>query len=119
MARTWVLDTDTKGTGAQMVPLDRTEEPSKRRTAPDVVAPKRPAKPAAGPQPKAPRRFKVGDVMTRQPLAEDVGVAEAVEALRGVRSVVDVTVHLWDDAAEDWRQLTLGERRALWNLRDR
>jgi hypothetical protein len=38
MAKTWVLDTDTKGTGAQMVPLEKVQKknddaPRKRRTA--------------------------------------------------------------------------------------
>jgi hypothetical protein len=109
MAKTWILDTDTKGTGAQMVPLEETKERPQRRTAPDVVAPERPRKETAAPGPSRPRRFKVVDVMTRQALAEDAGVRATVDVLRDVRSVVDVTIHVWDEDNERWRQLTRRE----------
>jgi hypothetical protein len=51
MPKTWVLDTDTKGTGAQMVPLETVEERNReRRGAParprNRAAPKRPDRPA-------------------------------------------------------------------------
>jgi hypothetical protein len=55
MAKTWILDTDTKGTGAQMVPLEETKERPQRRTAPDVVAPERPRKETAAPGPSRTR----------------------------------------------------------------
>jgi hypothetical protein len=52
MAKTWVLDTDTKGTGARMVPLEDTlkkPEPEARPAAParKRAEPSRPRKPAA------------------------------------------------------------------------
>jgi hypothetical protein len=40
MAKTWVLDTGTKGTGAQMLPLE------KALPKPDEEAPKQPRRPA-------------------------------------------------------------------------
>jgi hypothetical protein len=42
MAKTWVLDTETKGTGANVVPLERVQ----RRPEPPDAPPKRPKRPA-------------------------------------------------------------------------
>jgi hypothetical protein len=39
--------------------------------------------------------------------------------LKGIRSVVDVTIWRWDYETEQWRLLSLDERRAIWQLRDR
>jgi hypothetical protein len=112
-----VLDTETKGTGANMVPLERV---LKRRSdgVPGFSLPAR--RPAEAPeQRRAPYRFKVVDLMTRQVLADDVDARHAVEALEAVRSIVDVTVHVWDDGAEQWRRLTFGETKSLWEQRRR
>jgi hypothetical protein len=118
MAKTWVLRTDTKGTGAQMVPL---ESATRRPTAiePVLVPRRRPGEPApepAVPEPSAPHRFRVVDLMTRETLAEDASTKEAVDALAGVRSVVDVNVYVWSQPRGRWRPLTQGERKALWAL---
>lgn len=49
MAKTWVLDTDTKGTGARMVPLEDVLEKPQAKAAPPAPA----RKPAPGsPRPK-------------------------------------------------------------------
>jgi hypothetical protein len=116
-SKVWVLDTETKGTGAQMVPLESVLE--KPRPRPEPLVPPRKARPKAGPvaAPSAPRRFKVVDVATREVLAEDAGVRRTLEVLRDVRSVVDVNVHVWEPADERWRLLTLRERRLLWERR--
>jgi hypothetical protein len=114
VAKTWVLHTETKGTGAQMVPLESvqkrasTTEPVFVRR-PDAAAPE----PAAESLPRAPRRFRIVDVMTRQVLADDVGAREAVDALRDVHSVVDVNIYVWQDEPPRWRLLTLGDQRTL------
>ena len=116
MGKTWVLRTDTKGTGAQMVPLESTEqrpgavEPVWVRREPSRSAP------AAAPQPPAPRRFRIVDVMTRQTLAEDASAREAVDALRDVRSPVDVSVYVRRSEGDRWRALAMPERRTLWEL---
>jgi hypothetical protein len=52
MAKTWVLDTETKGTGANVVPLEKVQRRPEERPAP---RPKRPAptgKPAPRRQPR-------------------------------------------------------------------
>jgi hypothetical protein len=115
MSKTWVLHTETKGTGAQMVPLERT---GKRTSATEPVFVRRPGRadqpePAA-PEPKVPHRFRIIDVMTRQTLVDDALTREAVDALKGVRSLVDVNVYVWRE--DHWRLLTLPEQRAMWDL---
>ena len=115
MAKTWVLRTETKGTGAEMVPLEKVEQRSSA-TKP-VFVPREPVR-RAEPEalPKAPKRFKIVDVMTRQPLIEDAGARETVDALKPVRSVVDVSVYVWQEEDDRWRLLSLAEQRAMWDL---
>ena len=98
MGKTWVLHTETKGTGAQVVPLESVTKRSSVQAP--VFVPREPAprEPEAV-KPRPPRRFRVVDVMTRQALADDVGAREAVEALRDVRSIVDVNVFVWEEGA--------------------
>jgi hypothetical protein len=124
MAKTWVLDTETKGTGAEMVPLEKVQQ--KRRSAKaGVRAPerrrrfrfaKREPEPPAD-MPRQPRRFKVVDVMTRRVLAEDVAVRRVLELLGESRSVVDSIVYVWDREHGDWRPLTMREQKLLWDQR--
>jgi len=51
MAKVWVLDTETKGTGANVVPLEKLQ---RRPEPPSRPAPKRPA-PPDGQTPRKPR----------------------------------------------------------------
>jgi hypothetical protein len=117
MGKVWVLDTETKGTGAHVVPLEQVLRKPAPEAEPLFVPPKRASRPAPEPEPRPPLRFKVVDVMTEEVLAEDVGLAGAVDLLEGIRSVVDVRTYVWEPAAADWRLLTLGEQKALWELR--
>jgi hypothetical protein len=116
---TWVLRTDTKGTGAQMVPLeDVLRKPGSDRIQGFKIGPLR--APATGePEPEGPHLFKIVDVMTRQVLGEDVDARETVRLLEDVGSIVDVSVYVWEPASERWRMLTFGETRALWEYRGR
>lgn len=121
MAKIWVLDSETKGTGAQMVPLEKVIRKKRRTGDRPVFVPRKPAepRPVPAPAPRAPRLFKVVDVMTREVLAEGAGAAATIDLLKQVRSVVDVTISVWEPKHDKWRLLTLGERKALWRLRDR
>lgn len=56
--------------------------------------------------------------MTRETLADRVSTAEAVEALQGLRSPVDINIYVWREQPARWRLLTLEEKRMLWDLRD-
>src|SRR3954454_126876 len=113
--KTWVLDTETKGTGAQMVPLDGRRSVDAR----GLVVFQRKAKPEKPPEPKLPRKFKVVDVMTKRVLAEGADTRTTVELLEGLRSLVDVSVQVWEDKAGEWQQLTQREAQMLWSLRHR
>jgi hypothetical protein len=122
MARTWVLDTATKGTGAAMVPLEKTlERPQRERELALVNWGRPPGPPNAQPaeRPPAPTLFKVVDVMGARTLAENVGAREAVRALEGLRSVLDARISVWSPGRGRWRLLTLEEAKALWAFRGR
>ena len=115
MGNRWILHTETKGTGAQMVPLESVE---KRSSAIEpVFVPRKPDTPVQppAPEPRQPRRFKVVDLMTRQELADDVLAREALDVLRDARSIVDVNVYVWQEDRERWRPLTFAERRVMWD----
>jgi hypothetical protein len=119
MAKTWVLDTETKGTGAQMVPLEKVEGGSAGKSRLNRAGPTRRAPAADAPPPRPPASFKVVDVRSGRVLIEGAGIRETVALLEGVRRVVDVTIHVWDPDAAEWRQLSHGARRKVWALRDR
>jgi hypothetical protein len=118
MGRVWVLHTETKGTGAEMVPLEKALNRREPAFAPVLGAGKRPP-PSPDPPAKAPHKFKVVDVMTREVLAVDADARAAVDLLKGFRSIVDVHVYVWEPKRPGWRLLSLGEQRLLWALRDR
>ena len=116
VGKVWVLDTETKGTGAQMVPLEKTlrqpaSEPARRRARP---IPKRKPRERA-PGPAAPRRFRVIDARSRTTLADDVSTREAIEVLRDVEQKVDASVYVWEPRADMWRLLTRRELSLLWD----
>jgi hypothetical protein len=128
MGKVWVLDTETKGTGAQMVPLEKVLE--RRRSAPSgdrISVIRRGADSGPGgavaadeaAEPRPPRRFRVVNSITRQVLADDATTQEAVEALGRVRSVIEATVYVRDGAADEWIPLTLREQKAMWEFRGR
>ena len=86
---------------------------------PGFVFPKlKPAEPASR-EPKAPRHFKVVDVVSHEVLVEDADARETVSVLENVRSIVDVTIWVWQPEQERWRMLSLEDARALWEYRGR
>jgi hypothetical protein len=98
-----------------MVPLERAPERDFKRE-PGFVLPKLRDSGQASDEPRAPRRFRVLSVLTRAPLAEDVDARAAVDALKGVRSIVDVNVYVWQEERGRWRLLTFPEQRVMWEL---
>ena len=116
MAKRWVLDTETKGTGAELLPLEKVLKRAESSRGPVIVGPKPEPRPAPEPEPKQPPRFKVVDVMSEQVLSEGVDLRATLRVLAQKRSVVDVRVYLWDDAGEAWRRLSIGEHKTLWRL---
>src|SRR4051794_10239399 len=117
MAKVWILDTETKGTGAQMVPLEKAQSKGQGRGV--VVAPEPKTPPEKAPAPKGPRKFKVVDVVTRETLAEGAGARATADLLKEVRSIVDISVHVWEESAGEWQELSQREKRMLWDLAHR
>jgi hypothetical protein len=120
MAKTWILETHTKGTGANIVPLEH-DEPARERPAERkaklFVPRKRAPRPAPQPAPRTPPRFRVVEVTTQRVLADGASTRATVDLLRDVRSVVDVAISVWSEKDGRWRLLTHGEQKALWDLR--
>jgi hypothetical protein len=124
MAKAWVLDTDTKGTGAEMVPLEKLERQRQRARDRERISvirrtPFPPEEPTGESERDAERRFKLMNVLSRKVLGDGVGPREAVELLEGVRSVVDVRIYVWEPELEDWRALSLREKKLMWEFRGR
>ena len=122
MAKIWVLDTETKGTGAEMVPLEKALEG--KRSAPErerISVIKRKAKgseqettePERDAEPRGPRRFRVVHAISGRLLAADAGAREVAELLDGMRSVADARVDVWEAEQDAWRPLTLREQKLL------
>jgi hypothetical protein len=119
MGKTWVLDTGTKGTGAEMVPLEKVLKKPAPGPGPAVAARKTAARPPTEPEPRPQRLFKVIDVMSRQVLAENADTRATMDLLSRIPGIVDVRIYTWQPRSERWRLLTLAEQRAMWELRDR
>ena len=117
MPKTWILDTETKGTGAHMKPLEpaRAKPDDARELA--LVTLERPPRPAPEQPPPEPLRLKVVDVLGARTLGEDVDVREAVRLLEGVRSALDVRVFVRAGADSKWRLIGRDELRTLWGFR--
>ncbi|HEY1775659.1 MAG TPA: hypothetical protein VGG41_05800 [Solirubrobacteraceae bacterium] len=118
MAKVWVLDTSTKGTGATMVPLESVLRKPGGRSEPIYVPPPRAPKAPAPAEARPKRLFKVIDVRSRQVLAEGATARATIELLGGVRSIVDVNVYVWMPSKGRWRLLSFDEQRLLWSRRD-
>jgi hypothetical protein len=114
--KTWVLDTGTKGTGAEMVPLEKVLRTPGPGPEPAVVSKRRRQPVAREPELRPARKFKAVDVMTGRVLAEDVDARAALEVLAEARSVVDVRVYVWQPRAERWRLLSVAEQKAMLSL---
>ncbi len=118
MAKTWVLDTETKGTGANVVPLEKVLKGPSRELELATVRLERPPRPDGEPEQAAgPLTFKVLDIRSGELLAEGIEARATVDLLEGVGSIVDVRIYVWMQKAARWRLLTLDEQRALWLFR--
>jgi hypothetical protein len=117
MAKVYKLDTETKGTGAAVVPLR--PEGSRATTAGEpIYVPRKPRpRPEPEPEPRAPRRFRVMDVESRRLLADGADLRATLDVLGTVRSSVDVRVEVLQPQSGRWRQLTLAEQGRLWARR--
>jgi hypothetical protein len=93
MAKVWVLDTETKGTGANVVPLEKVVRPPEEREAP----PKASATPRERPAPARPRRSQPAEPErtttalppghVRKKATGEIGKVLAVDARAGTATV--------------------------------
>jgi hypothetical protein len=98
-----------------MVPIDPFERPDPKRAKKVWVPPKRRPREPTPPEPRAPRRFRIVDVLSRQVLQEDGGVRETLELLAGIDRMHDVSLSIWEPREERWRLLGITETRAVWD----
>ncbi len=117
MGKTWILDTETKGTGAHMVPLEKALQKRSRKEDLAVVTLEGPPGVPEPVAPPAPLNFKVVDIRSSEVLAEGIDARATVDLLEGVGSVVDVRIYVWAPLSKRWRLLTLDEQKALWGFR--
>ena len=116
VAKTWVLDTETKGTGAHVAPLRDAGGGRAREAELALVQLTRPPRPPSPSEPPAKTTFRVVDVLSGEVLGEDLDARDAVEALAGMRTALDARVYLRHGANARWRLLSLADTRRLWAL---
>jgi hypothetical protein len=93
MAKTWVLDTETKGTGANMVPLEKVLKEPGSEEAPTARPRKAAGKAPAAPRPR-PKRQPAQKTSTELPPGHvrkratgEIGRVEAVDSRAGTARV--------------------------------
>ncbi len=116
MAKTWVLDTETKGTGAHVVPLSDGAPGDAREAELALVQLSRPPRPPRPSGTPAKTTFRVVNVLSGEELGEDLDARETVETLAGMGSALDARVYLHHGAGTRWRLLSLADTRRLWAL---
>ena len=116
MAKTWVLDTETKGTGAHVVPLSDAAPGGAREAELALVQLTRPPRTTGPSEAPAKATFRVVDVLSGEELGEELDARETVETLAGMRSALDARVYLHHGAGTRWRLLSLTDTRRLWTL---
>jgi len=116
MAKTWVLDSETKGTGAHIAPLPDGGRDRGREAELALVQLARPPRPERPSEPPPRASFRVVDVFGGEVLGEDLDAREAVDALGELRSALDARVYVRHAAGARWRLLTLADTRRLWTL---
>jgi hypothetical protein len=89
MGKTWVLDTETKGTGANMVPLEKVQQkadaPRHRASRPAEGAPRKRARTAEKPVQRTATPLPPGHV--RKKTTGEIGKVRAVDPRAGTAEV--------------------------------
>ena len=116
MAKTWVLDTETKGTGAHIAPLSPRAKQGEREKQLALVQLERGPRPAPAPEEQKSTRFRVVDVMSGAIVGEELDARSAVAALEQMRSALDARVYVRASPGGRWRLLSLGDTRRMWEL---
>jgi hypothetical protein len=94
MGKAWVLDTETKGTGAQMVPLEKALEKPAHGSEPATRSRKRekePVKARRSPKPRKQRERKAAPLPpghVRKKATGEIGRVQAVDPRAGTATVM-------------------------------
>lgn len=89
MAKRWILDSETKGTGARMVPLEDAKE-RRSSKAPTIVPERQPGtpKPAAAAKPKTEKRVTpLAPGQVRKKSNGEIGKVKAIDSKAGTATV--------------------------------
>jgi hypothetical protein len=91
MAKRWILDSDTKGTGARMVPLDEAAE-KRESKGPTIVPERKPAdrKPTAASRPSSGGQTRITPLapgQVRKKSTGEIGKVKAIDAKAGTATV--------------------------------
>ena len=114
--KVWVLDTGTKGTGAEMVPLEKVLKEPGAGPQPAVASRRRRLR-IPEPEPTPARRFKLVDVMTREVLAEDVDARGRSRRSHGFRPSSTCAYMYGSRRPSGGGCMTVAEQKAMWELR--
>ena len=91
MKKVWVLDTETRGTGAEMVPLEKVRKDAARGTGPAPGSRRRLGRPAKAPEP-APRGETTSTPLppghVRKKSTGEIGRVQSVNARGGTATVL-------------------------------
>jgi hypothetical protein len=94
MAKVWVLDTETKGTGANVVPLEKVVRSPADRADPPKPSPQRRERSAAPPRPRRPKPAEPKRSATalppghvRKKATGEIGKVLAVDSRAGTATV--------------------------------
>jgi hypothetical protein len=89
MAKRWILDSETKGTGARMVPLEEVKERQSGK-APTIAPERKPGAPKSGPsaKPKAQTRMTpLAPGQVRKKSTGEIGKVKGLDAKAGTATV--------------------------------
>ena len=92
-------------------------KPEPKPTAPAAAGTRSTARAGAGARSR--RRGSGWWRSGRRVLSDDASTRETIAVLEGLRSVVDVSIYRWAEAAGEWRPLTPREKKTLWGFRGR
>src|SRR3954465_8483904 len=97
--------------------IEKADDAALRGGRSPIVVCKRKPREKPAPEAAGARRSRVVGVMRRRVLAEDAPLSGTVELLEGVRSIVDVSIAVWERKAGRWQELSLREKQMLWRFR--
>ncbi len=113
MGKTWILDSETKGTGAVMVPLNKAKKLHKDK--PLQVVQGISGRPAPKSRPRLPTLFMAKTIYGHR-LKVKVQGAELVRFLATVNRPQDIQIFAYDRKRGDWFLVPSHDSKLIWRL---